>query len=147
MNIVIFLTGLAVALGLAAIYGGAPERWTAGMFLAATLVSHLVYAAPAQRYYTVESYVAIVDVTLLAGITVILAKADRFWPIALFAIQGVTVMAHLVKLLDVSIIRHAYKISIAAPAYLAILVLVVGVLRHRGRMQRYGADRDWSRPV
>ena len=144
MNILVFLTTLACALGLAARYGGAPERWIAAMFAVATLASHLVYAGPAQRYYTVEAYVAAVDLLLLAGITVILAKADRFWPIALFAVHGVTVLAHVVKLFDVSIIRHAYKIAIAAPSYCAVLTLIVGTLRHRQRLRTIGVDLDWS---
>ena len=63
----------------------------------------------------------------------------------LVAIHGVTVLAHVVKLLNSSIIRHAYAIAIAAPAYLSLAVLIAGVLRHQARLRRSGADLDWSR--
>lgn len=144
INVILFLTALMLALGFAALYGGAPERWVAGMFAAATLASHLLYAGPAQRYHAAELYVAAVDLALLAGITVVLARADRFWPIALFATHGITVLAHVVKLLDAAVVKQAYAISIAAPGYLALLILTVGVLRHRRRAREFGADRAWS---
>lgn len=144
MHKYVFLSGLAFALGLAVVYGGKPERCTAGMFAIAALASHLLYATPAHRYYGVESYVAAVDLVLLGGIAVILARADRFWPIALFAAHGITVLAHVVKLVDPSIIRHAYAISIAAPSYLTLIALIIGTVRHRQRVLRYGADLDWS---
>ncbi len=144
MNVVVFLAGLIATLGLAAIYGGKPERWVAGMFAVATIASHLLYTGPTQRYHATELSVAVVDLALLAGITIVLAKADRFWPIALFAIHGVTVLAHIVKLLDTTIVKQAYAIAIAAPSYLAIATLTAGVIRHQRRLQQFGADLDWS---
>ena len=144
INVILFLMALTLTLGFAALFGGAPERWVAGMFAAATLASHLLYTGPAQRYHAAELYVAAVDLALVAGITVILARADRFWPIALFAAHGVTVLAHIVKLLDAAVVKQAYAISIAAPGYLGLLILTVGVLRHRRRVREFGADRSWS---
>lgn len=146
MNIVFFLLLLGSALAASFRYGGAPERVTAAMLAAAALLSHLLYQAPPLRYYTVESSVAIVDVLLLAGITVVLLTADRFWPIAMFAAHGVTVLAHAIKTMDVSIIRHAYAISIAAPAYATLAILFVAIVRHQSRLRSDGADRAWSRP-
>ena len=73
------------------------------MCAVAVLSSHLLYSAPAHRYASVEVYVAAVDLALLLGIVVIMALADRFWPIALFAIHGVTVLAHVVKVVQMQV--------------------------------------------
>lgn len=143
MNVVIFLTLLAVTTGVALRYGGAPERWTAGMLLVATLATFLVYEAPETRFYTIEEQVAVVDLLLLCGLTAILLCADRFWPILMFAVHGLTVLAHVVMVLDATIIRRAYLIATAAPGYTALLILFVAVIRHRRRLGR-GEDRDWN---
>lgn len=145
MNVIIFLSLLGTAFGLAIRFGGAPERWTAFMFLVATVMSDLLYQAPAERYYTVEVAVAFVDIALLFGLGAVLLKADRFWPIAMFAVHSVTVLSHLVKLLDASIVRHAYVIAIVSPGYATLLILIVAVIRHRQRLSAYGGDLDWSR--
>lgn len=145
MNVVIFAVGLSLSLAFAAIRGGKPERWIAAMLGMAALASSIAYAAPIHRFHAVEVYVAAIDIALLAGITCVLAKADRFWPIALFAIHGVTVLAHAVKLLETAIVKQAYAIAIAAPSYLAIVVLTAGVVRHQQRLRQFGVDLDWSR--
>lgn len=145
MNVVLFLTLLTAAFGLAIRFGGAPERWTAAMFVAAAFASHLVYTAPAVRYSSVERAVAFVDLTLLAGLTVILIRADRFWPILMFAVHGVTVLSHLIKSIDASIVRRAYVIAIAAPGYATLLLLICAVARHHQRKRLSGDDPDWSR--
>lgn len=144
MNVAIFVLLLAGVIGASFAFGGAPERWMAAMFLGAALLSRLAYSAEATRFHSVERWVAVVDLVLLAGITVLLLRADRFWPIAMFATHGVTVLAHLVKRLDLSIVRHAYAISIVAPAYLTLLILLVAVVRHRLRLRHAGRDLDWS---
>ena len=144
MHVILFWTLLCSTLGVAAILGGAPERWTAAMLGAAAVLSHLLYGAAAHRYALVEPGIVVIDILLLFGLTVILLKADRFWPIVMFAVQGAGVLAHLVKMLDETIVRQAYAISIAAPSYLTIAILLAAIHRHRGRMRIHGADRDWS---
>ena len=55
-----------------------------------------------------------------------------------------SVLAHAVKGLDLSIVRHAYAISIVAPAYLTLIILALAISRHRMRLRRHGFDLDWS---
>lgn len=143
-NVALFVTLLAAAFGAAIVFGGAPERWTAAMLASAALATFLLYRSPAERLYTVEHAVLVVDVALLTGVTVILLSADRFWPIAMFAAHGVTVLAHVVKALDATIIRRAYLIATAMPGYATLLILLVAVVRHRRRVRIQGGDRDWS---
>lgn len=144
MNVIIFFALLATTAGLAFRFGGAPERWVAGMFVGAAAATLLLYETPATRFYTVEEGVALVDAALLAGLVTVMLKADRFWPIAAVATHGVTVLSHLVKAIDVSIIRRAYLISTAAPGYVALLILIAAVLRHRRRQLATGDDPDWN---
>lgn len=135
---------LVTVFGLALRFGGAPERWTGVMFVAAASATYGLYRVPTLRFYTIEWAVALVDLVLLAGLTVILLRADRFWPIAMFAVQGVAVLAHVIKSFDASIVRHAYAIAIVVPSYATLLILTAGVIRHRGRLGRAGRDLDWS---
>lgn len=144
MNVAAFMVLLVTTLGLSLAFGGGPERWTAGMFAAAALASHLLYNGATDRYQSVEYAVAAVDLLLLAGLAGILVKADRFWPIVMFAAHGVTVLAHAVKLIDQTIVRQAYAVSIASPAYLTLVILLTGVARHQRRLRRHGEDLDWS---
>lgn len=144
VHVFLFWTLLCSTLGIALAVGGAPERWTAAMLGIAAVLSHLLYRAAAHRYSSIEPAIAVIDLTLLLGLTVILLKADRFWPVAMFAVQGAAVLAHVVKMLDETIVRQAYAISIAAPSYLTIAILLAAIHRHRIRLRSHGLDRDWS---
>ena len=117
------------------------------MFLAAAAASRLLYDPTATRFFSVAAYVAALDILLLGGITWLVVKADRFWPIAMFAVHGVTVLAHVVRIIDLHIIRKAYAIAVAGPAYVTLAILIVATARHRSRISRAGVDRverDWS---
>ena len=144
MHVTLFWMLLCCTIGTAALTGGGPERWTAGMFGTAAVLSFFFAEPQAHRYSFVEPGIAMIDVALLAGLTIVLLKADRFWPIAMFAVQGATVLAHVVKMMDETIVRQAYAISIAAPSYLTLAILLGAILRHRARLRSHGSDRDWS---
>lgn len=96
------------------------------------------------RFASVEIGVMIVDITLLAGLLLLMAKANRWWPILLTALQMMTVLGHLGKWLNPQIMQLAYAIMLFVPAYPGILVLAIGTYRHRRRLQWNGADASWS---
>ncbi len=144
VNVLIFATLLATIVAGAAAWGGAPERMMAFMLAGAAIATAATFGRSETRFAGIEASAAAIDVALLVGIGVLVVRADRFWPIAMFAAHGLSVLGHVVKLIDFMLIRRAYAIAVAAPAYLTILVLVAAVLRHRMRLMRLGSDRDWT---
>lgn len=144
MNVLVFVVLLALVVAGAAAWGGAPERLMGLMLGAAALATMATFGGIETRFAGIEAAAAAIDVALLLGIGALLVKADRFWPMAMFAAHGLSLLAHAVKLIDFMLIRRAYAIAVAAPAYLTIIVLVVAVARHRMRLARWGVDRDWS---
>ncbi|AXJ95301.1 MULTISPECIES: hypothetical protein [unclassified Sphingomonas] len=144
MNVVAFTLLLLATAALAGWRGGQPEKIVAGIFVAAYLATFASYTAAPARFARIEPFVAAIDIAVLAGVTLVLLRADRFWPIAAFAAQGVAVLTHLIKLIDPGIVRKAYAIALAAPGWLAVLILLAGVVRHARRAATFGRQRDWS---
>jgi hypothetical protein len=144
VNVLVFSFVLALLVAGAVAWGGVPERLMGLMLAAAAIATALTFGRFESRFAGVEASAAAIDLALLFGIGVLVIKADRFWPIAMFAAHGLSVLAHAVKLIDFMLIRRAYAIAVAAPAYLTIVVLLVAVVRHRLRLARWGVDRDWS---
>lgn len=144
MNVIVFLLLLVAVVTVAAVRGGAPERAMAAMLAVAAVATIASYSPMATRFSGVEAYGAAIDIVLLGGIVAVLVWADRFWPVAMFAAHGLTVLAHVIKLIDFSIVRSAYAIAVAAPSYLALLILLAATVRHQRRLRRQGYDLDWS---
>ncbi|WP_210357504.1 MULTISPECIES: hypothetical protein [Sphingomonas] len=143
-NVIAFTLLLLATVALAGWRGGQPEKIVAGMFVLAYVATMAGYSGMPARFARIEPYVAAIDIAVLAGVTVVLLRADRFWPIAAFAAQGVAVLTHLIKLIDPGIVRQAYAIALAAPGWLAVLILLAGVVRHARRAAIFGRQRDWS---
>lgn len=123
----------------ALVRGGWAERRVAALLPAAAVLTALVRGPWVSRYSTLELRVALVDVALLAALVVVAMRAGRVWPIALCALQAVTVLGHLGKLLDPDLWRLGYALMIMAPAYPGLLLLAGGTWRHAARTARSSA--------
>lgn len=119
--------------------GGPAERRVAVMLAAAAVLTAAVREPWASRYSTLELRVALVDLALLAGLVVVAVRAGRVWPIALCALQAVTVLGHLGKLLDPDLWRLGYALMIMVPVFPGLVLLAVGTWRHAARTPRSSA--------
>lgn len=117
--------------------GGEPERAAAAMVAAAIVATELV---PFHRYDQVVVALAAIDGALFVGMVALALVADRFWPMYFAAIQAVTLMIHVGRLLAGSILPEVYARFAGELAYPALAVLAIGTWRHRRRRP----ERDWA---
>ncbi len=121
--------------------GGAPERATGLIFLVAAAAS---YTVPYSHFHVVEGPLFAVDLLTLAALTVIALTANRYWPLYIAAIQLLTVGIHAVKAYEPELVYWLYNWASAVLAYPTLILLVIGVARHRERVALLGGDRPWS---
>jgi len=144
IRILVFNLLLLGSCGYAILRGGAPERITGWLLLAATVLTPLAARGLAVRYVQAEVGIFVVDLALLAALVVVALKADRFWPLVLAAMQLDTTAVHILKLVDADLIRITYALMIAMWSYPMQIILAVATLRHRRRLAQFGEDRAWS---
>ncbi|MFA5963586.1 MAG: hypothetical protein WC804_06175 [Sphingomonas sp.] len=142
MRIAIFYLLLMGSCGYAIWRGGAPERITGWLLIAAAMLT-LVVGHPAQ-YSRLELGMFLIDLALLIALVVIALKADRLWPMVLAALHLDSTAVHILKLFDTELIRVTYAVMIVMWSYPMLLILAIGTLRHQRRLARFGEDRAWS---
>lgn len=124
--------------------GGRPERLVASALLVAAVASLLVYSPYPRTFMRLEVGVLAVDLALLGALIAIALHANRYWPLAMASLHLASIIAHLGKWVDLSMSEWAYALLLRAWAYPMLLTLVIGTLRHRRRVSRYGVDSSWS---
>lgn len=124
--------------------GGAPERWTAALLLLAALASYLLPHVPGYTYVHVEWQRVAIDGALLAGLIAVSLTADRFWPLYLTAFHALTVTTHGVRAYDPAVLPIVYTRVAAWLAYPGLLLLAIGVARHRRRVLAGAREFDWT---
>lgn len=127
--------------------GGAPERATASCFAVGFIATMASYSALPVRFTTVETAVALIDVVMLVAILAIALKADRLWPMLVAGLQLDIVMVHALKAIDADVMRSIYAIMMTVWAYPQLILLVIGIARHRTRLRKLGYDRSWTAQV
>ena len=124
--------------------GGAPERLVALVMIIGVTLTPIVANPVSRRFYGVETGVFTLDLLILVAFTVIALRANRFWPMGLVVLHGMSVLGHFLKMGDPRLIRTAYMVMLAFWIYPQMLLLVLGTSRHQRRLQRTGADPSWS---
>ena len=143
MLLAFLIATLAVCLH-AILRGGAPERLTALVFLAGLIGSILasIGTRPTPAGFRLATFC--VDVSMLLALAAVMLKARRYWPIAVTAMQLLSVMGHLIKLLDPNVATVLYWITNAFWAVPQIAILEIATVRHIHRLRRFGGDPDWT---
>lgn len=144
-HILIFNLTLCATCACAIYAGGAPERWTALLFV---LAAAATFAAPfynaAQPFSRLEPMLLGVDVMMLVGLLAIAVRADRYWPLYVSALHIIAIAVHGAKAFQPSLVPWMYAGASSKIAYPMLLLLVIGAIRHRRRVARFGSDPDWS---
>lgn len=109
--------------------GGWAERVTAGGILIASYVTVLVLSPLAVRYQFVEMPVMVVDIVLLLVLVGISLKSEKFWPLWLTAMQGLTILSHLAPYVP-HVLPWAYGNAVAIWIYPMLIVLGFAVHGH-----------------
>lgn len=108
--------------------GGWAERLAAAGIIAATYLTALVLSPLAVRYHHIELATVIVDTALLALLLFISLRTEKFWPLWLSAMQGLTILSHMAPYVP-HVIPWAYHRAIAVWIYPQLIILFY-VTRH-----------------
>jgi hypothetical protein len=138
--------------GYALVRGGAPERIAAITFLVSATLTMLLRQPdlfvfmrqwPSPIFQHIETGVTIVDSVMLVVMLALALFSERFWPIWMAAMAGITVLTHFTMLLRLDLLPWAYWRSQALWSYPMLLLLTAATWRHRRRLRLIGADRSW----
>ena len=128
---------LLIAVSLYAfLRGRSDERIAAAICIIATVATRLVLSPQASRYSGVETGVVLVDLLAMAGFTMLALRTDRFWPLWVAGLQLTTLVAHLLKAVQLDLVPHAYGAAARFWVYPIFLIIVVGTWRSHQRSRR-----------
>ena len=128
---------LFIVSAYAFVRGRTDERIAAATCVLATFATNIVYT-PRGSYVGVEFGVFLVDVGAFAAFTFLALRSERFWPLWIAGLQLTTVVAHLLKAVQLDLMPQAYAAAARFWVYPIFLIIVVGTWRsHRRRV----ADR------
>ena len=139
----VFWAVLLFAVGFAMWKGGAPERLTAAVLVAMTLVQVTAHRVIPLRFDEVDVPAMIVDLWAAVGLTVIALYADRTWPLWTAALQLLSSMSHLIRISSDEIEMLVYGWVKSLPTFGVLLILILGTTLHRRRIRQHGSDRSW----
>jgi len=140
----LFNTMLLGACGYAFWAGGAPERWTALVFVLGAAATSVLPFQHHLSYRAVFWPLLCVDMAMLIGLIGIALRANRFWPLYVSALHLITIAIHGVKAFQPGLVPWMYAGASSKIAYPMLLLLAIGAWRHRHRIARFGSDRAWS---
>lgn len=140
-HIIVFNVALLAACLYALAAGGGPERSAAGVFVLAAAASYL---APYRHFRELEIALFAIDLVTLIALGAIALRANRFWPLYVSALQLLTLAIHGAKAYQPALVHWMYGGASGKIAYPMILLLAIGVYRHRRRIADHGGDPDWS---
>lgn len=127
-------------------WGGAPERWLSGAFIATMVlpVYVLQWTNPGGSLDD-PSFLFRMTIDGLAALIFILIalKANRNYPLWIAGFQLVALGAYLVKAVVPDVSPLALVILIVGPSYCQLLLLIAGFVRHVRRERRFGPYRAW----
>ena len=131
--------------------GRSDERIAAVTCILATFATNLVYW-PRGSYVDVEIGVMLVDIGALFAFTVLALRSDRFWPLWVAGLQLTTVIAHLLKSVELDLMPQAYAAAARFWVYPIFLIIVVGTFAAPadGRRPAYrccSTEADRRRPI
>jgi hypothetical protein len=124
--------------------GGPPERAGIGIAIGASVLTAALASLDAREFEQLQTGVFILDLATLAAFGVLALVADRFWPLWITGIHMIGVATHSAKLVDPAIVPWVYGATQALWSYPILLLIVIGAVRHRRRLKRFGADNSWT---
>lgn len=133
---------LAAVTAYAFARGGRPERQIAATLCAMAALDlgfHSVTGA-AGEYGKVDAFHTLNDLWALAAMLAVALRADRFWTLWVAAFQLIAALSHLVRFLDVEMLRIVYAIIIRAPFWMQIMLVGLGTWGTARRSRRSAAQ-------
>ncbi len=123
-------------------WGGRPEQVASWMYLVAAVASRLVRPISADAFVHLEWATLVIDGLLMVGLIGLALRSDRFWPLPSAALQVVSCLAHIEKMIEPRSYTLGYQMLAQASTYPTLLLLGLGILRQwrRSRPERRYLD-------
>jgi hypothetical protein len=144
VRIVLLLFVLSFSLIYALRRGGEPERAVAIIFILMIISDPLVHVVTPKKFTVLDPGHFIIDLIGWIALLGVALRAHRFWPLWVSALQTISLIAHISKLLDYSIHPVAYGIMQVAGSYPLLIILTIGTYNHQARLHRNGSDIPWN---
>src|SRR3982751_1326977 len=138
LRLIIFNALLLGSCGYAWFRGRSDERTVAVVSLGASLASLAVISSFATLYSSLEIGVLTVDIATLGAFTYVALRSERFWPLWVSGLQLTTSVAHMLKLLDPSLVPIAYSAAARMWSYPILIILAIGTWRGERRERSEG---------
>lgn len=140
-----FLLFFAIVVIFAMWRGGGPERITAIAYVLALAGSASIGIMEMPGgFRVVPTTVLVVDVLLLAALSFIAIRANRWWVIPAAGCQLVAVLVHAGKLLNPSMFPASYAILMTIWSWPMVALLGLGTWAHRRRLADGSISLDWK---
>tara|TARA_R110000772_G_scaffold31902_1_gene78379 strand:+ start:1166 stop:1603 length:438 start_codon:yes stop_codon:yes gene_type:complete len=143
MRIALYISLLVSCTIYAAWRGGAPERTIAISYFATWILDSSVHFFTPAEYAEMDPGHLVIDLIIWIAFFVVAMRAKRFWPLCVVSLQTIALVAHLTKLMDVSIHPQAYLIMQVASSYPLLITLAIGTYCHQRRLKANGIDLSW----
>jgi hypothetical protein len=138
LRLLIFSALLFGSCGYAWFRGRTDERFVALTCITATLASTAVVSSFTTLYSGLELGILLIDIATLAAFVFVALRSERFWPLWVSGLQLTTSVAHLLKVIDPTLLPIAYSAAARMWSYPILIVLAVGTWRGA---RRYPAQR------
>lgn len=129
-HVYLFFALIAITCGYATLRGGRDERLCAWIIVAATLITRFAVSIESVRFNLLEPGTFLIDVAMMAALTVLALRSNRFWPLWMAGFQGYSIVAHVARMLTPNVGPQMYAIGQGLMCYPMMLLLVIAVLRH-----------------
>jgi cytochrome bd-type quinol oxidase subunit 2 len=120
---ILFLTALAVTMGIALMHGGRDERTAAFAIMAAAILTPL---SQSQDFASPEVGILAVDAMLFGVLTAVALRSRSFWPMWAAGFQMGALAIHLAAAKMPSILPAAYAESLVIWSYPVLAVVALG---------------------
>lgn len=126
--------------------GGGPEKIAmSSQAAAAAFTIFAIRSLPHSADFAgLAHMLVLVDALLLAVLTAVALRANRWWTIVLAGLQLSTVVVHLSKALYPALPAASYGIFAQFWAWPMLMTTALGIRGHWRRRTRMGAEQDWK---
>ena len=113
------------------LHGGWEGRWLAVMLIIAALLSPFAQSRHSQNWIEPQYGVLIVDLVLFIGMMIVGYFSDRYWPLWMLAFHLLSVLTHIVVIIDQEVLARAYQSAASFWSIPIQLVMALGVMLDR----------------
>lgn len=142
-TIVLFYMIFLLSLFSAAFFGGAPERVGAATLVLAFIAQAAWYSVTPPQYADVDPASVLADFICLLGFGYLALNSNRIWPICIAGFQVISLASHFARLLESEVNPIVYSALKSTPTSVGIIILLLGTIFHRRRLERLGEDNSW----